>query len=82
MPIISNYQQVKEIYAEATENGILLPVFCAEDRETLEAILAATKEYGDEIGIDDLPIMSAWACRYPARYQMKLVTACSDPLVG
>ena len=82
MPIINDYQQVKEIYAEAVEKGVSLPVFCAEDRETLEAILAAAKEYGDEIGIEDLPIIPAWTTRYPVRSQMKLVTACGDPIVG
>jgi len=82
MAIIKDYQQVKEVYAEAVEKKISLPVFCAEDRETLEAILAAAKEYGDEIGVDDLPIIPGWTTRYPVRSQMKLVTACGDPIVG
>lgn len=82
MPIISDYSHVKEIYRQAAGLGAGLPVFCAEDRETLEAILAATYEYGKEIGADNLPIIPAWTSRYPARGQMKLISACGDPRVG
>lgn len=82
MPLISDYKQVKEIYEGAVELGIGLPVFCAEDRETLEAILAAGLEVSREIGVEDIPIIPAWTCRYPPRSQMKLVTACGDPAVG
>ena len=82
MPIINNYFQVKEIYQQAAELGVGLPVFCAEDRETLEAILAATYEYGKEIGVANLPIIPAWTSRYPARGQMKLISACGEPRVG
>jgi len=82
MPLITDYDRVKEIYQEARELGVALPVFCAEDRETLEAILAAATEMGKEIGVDNLPIIPAWTCRYPPRGQMKLLTACGDPLLG
>jgi fructose/tagatose bisphosphate aldolase len=82
MPIITDYHEVKDTYQEAAELGVALPVFCAEDRETLEAILAAALEFGKEIGVDDLPVIPAWTSRYPARGQMTLVTACGDPIVG
>ena len=82
MPLITDYHQVKDIYREAAGLGVALPVFCAEDRETLEAILASALELGREIGVDDLPIVPAWTSRYPARGQMTLVTACGDPRVG
>ena len=82
MPIISDYRQVKDIYREASELGIGLPVFCAEDRETLEAILAAALETGRRIGVPDLPVIPAWTSRYPARGQMTLITACGDPVLG
>lgn len=82
MAIITNYQQVKEIYQEAGEKKIALPAFCAEDRETLEAILAAAYELGEELGIKDLPIVPAWTGRYPFRKQMTLVSATKDPHVG
>jgi fructose-bisphosphate aldolase class II len=82
MPLITDYHQVKDTYQQAAELGVALPVFCTEDRETLEAILASALEFGKEIGVDDLPIIPAWTSRYPARGQMTLVTACRDPRVG
>lgn len=82
MPLITGYSQVKDVYGEAAELGVALPVFCAEDRETLEAILAAALEVGREIGREDLPVIPAWTCRYPARPQMQLLTACGDPALG
>lgn len=82
MPLITNYRQVKEVYAEAAERGVALPVFCAEDRETLEAILGAALALGREIGAPDLPIVPAWTCRYPSRGQMRLLTHCGDPMLG
>ncbi|MDO8686030.1 MAG: class II fructose-bisphosphate aldolase, partial [Clostridiales bacterium] len=82
MPLINNYKQVKEIYCRAAELGVGLPVFCAEDRETLEAILASAYEFGKEIGVDNLPIIPAWTSRYPPRGQMQLITACGNPLLG
>ena len=50
MPLITDYNEVKEVYQEAAEKGVALPVFCAEDRETLEAILASASEFGKKIG--------------------------------
>jgi fructose/tagatose bisphosphate aldolase len=82
MPLVTDYAHVKEIYAEAAERGIALPVFCAEDRETLEAILASAVKVGKEIGRDDVPIVPAWTSRYPSRGQMTLLTACGDPVMG
>jgi fructose/tagatose bisphosphate aldolase len=82
MPLITDYKQVKEIYQEAAELRLGLPVFCAEDRETLEAILAAACEMGRRIGREDIPIVPAWTCRYPGRGQMTLLTASGDPVLG
>jgi hypothetical protein len=73
MPLITDYHQVKDTYQEAAEMGVALPVFCTEDRETLEAILASALELGKEFGVADLPIIPAWTSRYPGRGQMTLV---------
>ena len=70
MPLVTDYQQVKDIYQETAEMGVGLPVFCAEDKETFEAILASALELGKKIGADNLPIIPAWTSRYPARGQM------------
>ena len=82
MPLVRDYQQVKDVYQQAGELGVALPVFCAEDRETLEAILASALSISQKIGVDDLPIIPAWTSRYPARGQMTLLSACGDPLLG
>ena len=82
MPLITDYQAVKEVYQEATELGVSLPAFNTEDRETLEAILASVLEYGKKIGVDNLPIIPNWTVRYPPRPQMALLPACGDPLLG
>ena len=82
MPLITDYQAVLDVYSEAAELGVGLPVFCAEDRETLEAILASALKMGKRIGVDNLPIIPAWTSRYPARGQMTLLTACGDPVLG
>ena len=82
MPLVTDYNAVKDAYAEAAELGIALPVFCSEDRETLEAILASALKMSEEIGIEDLPIIPAWTCRYPSRGQMTLLTACGDPVLA
>ncbi len=82
MPLITDYNEVKEVYQEAAEKGIALPAFCAEDRETLEAILASACKFGKTIGVENLPIIPAWTSRYPARGQMTLVSACGDAVLG
>ncbi len=82
MPLVTDYQHVKETYQQAAELGVALPVFCAEDRETLEAILAAALEFGREIGVSDLPIIPAWTVRYPGRPQATFIAACGDPRLG
>ena len=82
MPLVTDYTQVKETYQEAAELGIALPLFCAEDRETLEAILASALDIGREIGVENVPIVPAWTARYPSRAQITLLTACGDPVLG
>ena len=82
MPLLTDVHAVRETYREAAERGLALPAFCAEDRETLEAILAAALEVGREIGVDDLPVVPAWTGRYPARAQAGLVAACGGAALG
>ncbi|HEY59218.1 MAG TPA: class II fructose-bisphosphate aldolase [Anaerolineae bacterium] len=82
MSIIRNYNQVKEIYQEAGEREVGLPLFCCEDRQSLEAILAAAYEIGQEIGIPNIPIIPAWTSRYHVRGQAALVSKTNDARIG
>jgi len=82
MPIITDFNEVKRIYNYANDSGICLPVFAAEDRETIEAILAAGTEIGKEIGNVNIPIIITWTINYQKRPQMQLVSSCGDPVIG
>jgi len=82
MPLVNDYQQVKDIYADAGERGVSLPLFCCEDRQTLEAILAAAYEIGQEIGNPHIPITPSWTSRYPVRCQACLVSKAGNPILG
>lgn len=82
MPIITKYNEVKEIYDKARDIGVCLPVFAAEDRETVEAILAAGLEFGKQIGRAEIPIVITWTVRYPLRPQMTKLTACGNPYLS
>jgi fructose-bisphosphate aldolase, class II len=82
MPLVTERNAVLDVYAEAASLGAALPAFCAEDLETAEGILASALEFGKRIGVEDLPIVPAWTCRYPAHPQMTYVAACGDPVLG
>ncbi|NLC68874.1 MAG: class II fructose-bisphosphate aldolase [Clostridiaceae bacterium] len=69
MAIITDRKEVLGIYNEANRNRWVLPCFCSENLTTTEAILAAAKEYGDENGIEDLPVIVAITCQYDHRKQ-------------
>jgi len=82
MPIITGYEDAIREYEEAAAKGICLPAFAAEDRETLEAILAASVDVAAEVGRPDLPVIVTWTTRYPLRPQMTKVFSCGDPSLG
>jgi len=74
MAIITDRDEVLNIYKEARENNWILPCFCTENLTTTEAILSAVKEHGDEMGIDNLPIIIAITCNYSHRPQAVFYT--------
>lgn len=74
MAIITDRKQVLDIYKEAERNKWVLPCFCTENLTTTEAILAATKQYGDVKGIKDLPVIIAITCQYDHRTQASYYT--------
>ena len=74
MAIITDRKEVLDIYREAAQNKWVLPCFCTENLTTTEAILAATKEYGDVKGIKDLPVIIAITCQYGHRTQAAYYT--------
>jgi fructose/tagatose bisphosphate aldolase len=74
VPIITNRHQVLAIYAEAAQNGWVLPCFCSENLTTTEAVLAATLEHSRAIGRDDLPVIVAITNQYDHRTQSAYYT--------
>jgi len=74
MPIITGRDNVLSIYKEAAQNHWVLPCFCSENLTTTEAILCAVKEFGDEKGIENLPVIVAITCRYDHRTQAAYYT--------
>jgi fructose-bisphosphate aldolase class II len=72
MSLIVDRNEVTELYAEAAENKWVLPAFNAENLVSTEAILAATKDYGEKIGKDDLPIIIGITVNYSFRSQAVL----------
>ena len=69
MPLVIDREQVLDIYAEAAGRNWVLPTFNAENLTSCEAILQAVKEYGDEIEIDNLPIIIGITNLYTERPQ-------------
>ncbi|MGI6705964.1 MAG: class II fructose-bisphosphate aldolase [Clostridia bacterium] len=74
MPIITDREQVLGIYREAESSRWVLPCLCTENLTTTEAILEAAREYGDEKGIPDLPIIVAITNLYSHRAQSTFYT--------
>ena len=74
MSIITDRKQVLDIYREAERNKWVLPCFCTENLTTTEAILEATREYGDDKRIKDLPIIVAITNQYDHRTQSAYYT--------
>lgn len=69
MPLVYKRDAVMGIYADAAKKGWVVPTFCAENLTTMEAILAATDEYGQQIGQPNLPITIAITNLYSHRSQ-------------
>jgi fructose-bisphosphate aldolase class II len=82
MPLISNPTQVKDIYDEATERGIILANFCTANQRTTEAIFLATHLFGQRYGIDDLPVVVSATANYPIEPQLQQYTATGNAKVG
>lgn len=69
MPLITNKKEVLGIYAEAAQRKWVIPCICSENLTTTEAILSAVKDFGENIGVHDLPITVAITNCYPHRSQ-------------
>jgi len=80
--IVTNVNEVKQLYVKANQNRWVLPCFCSENLTTTEAILAATMEYGKKTGRSHLPIIIAITCNYDHRAQAPNYTHTRDSETG
>lgn len=69
MPLILDRAEVLEIYEYAGEKEWVLPTFNSENLTTTEAILSAVSDYGESIGINNLPIIVGITNTYKDRPQ-------------
>lgn len=82
MPLVTDRQEVLEIFAQAQRRGWVIPAFGTENLTTTEAILAGAQERAQVLGESDLPIMIAATHRYPERSQTSYYSHTRDCRVG
>ncbi|MBC2595914.1 class II fructose-bisphosphate aldolase [Ruficoccus amylovorans] len=74
MPLITQRDEVLEVFAEAGRNAWVIPAFGVENLTTVEAVLSAARQQGEALGRPDLPVMLAMTNRYPERTQSAYYT--------
>ena len=82
MSTILDRSHVLEVFSEARERKWVLPTFNAENLTTLEAILSAVYDYGEKIGIEDLPIIVGITNNYSSRPQSVFYTHTKKWYIG
>jgi len=74
MPIITDHDQVLDLYAEANHRKWVLASFNVENLTTIEAILDSVNEHGNIIGFNNLPIIIGITNNYRYRPQTLFYT--------
>ncbi|HUX94191.1 MAG TPA: class II fructose-bisphosphate aldolase [Bacteroidales bacterium] len=69
MPLITDRQQVLDIYSEAASRRWVIPTFNTENLTTTEAILASALDYSRKIVKPDLPVTIGITNQYSHRSQ-------------
>jgi len=75
MSLITNVKEAGCIYRDAALRNLSLPAFCAENIQTIEAVLQAANEFSEEYYLKDVPIIIAFTGHYRARQQLSLYTS-------
>ncbi|MCL1808720.1 MAG: class II fructose-bisphosphate aldolase [Clostridiales bacterium] len=74
MAIITDFSQVKEVYAQAAEKKWVMPCFCSENLTTTEAVLSAAQEFAEQRGLPRVPVTLAITVQYAQRPQSRHYT--------
>ncbi len=82
MPLISQPETVAAIYTQAADCGLCLANFCTANRYTTEAILRAAYEFGQERGLQAVPIVVSATGNYPIEAQLASYTHLKDAALG
>lgn len=82
MPLITQRDEVIFVYQSAADAGWVVPTFCAENHTTIEAVLSAAKEHGQNIGREDVPVTLAITNLYSHRSQTTNYTHTRDWATG
>jgi len=82
MPLVSEVEEVRQIYQAARQRGLALGCFCTENQRTTEAILRATYELSQELGRCDLPVVVGFTAGYAGRSNTRHYTSLDDALLG
>ncbi|NOZ23119.1 MAG: class II fructose-bisphosphate aldolase [Planctomycetes bacterium] len=82
MPVVTDPVEVKEIYQEVAEKGACIPCFCTENQKTIEAMLRAAHEVGQEFAIANPPLVVGFTATYHHRQQLMNYTTTRDTVLG
>ena len=74
MPVITNYNEVCEIYAFAAQKKWVIPCICTENLTTTEAIFSAADDFAKSKNIKNIPVTIAMTVRYSHRPQATYYT--------
>ena len=80
--IITNPDEVRNIYRNAAEKKWVLPCFCTENLTTTEAILSAADKFAKTHNLEKLPVVIAITCTYSHRAQAENYTHTRDYKTG
>jgi len=82
MPIITNCEEVRAVYKNASQRKWVIPCLCSENLTTTEAILTATQDFAIENNLSKVPISLAITVRYDHRAQSENYTHTRDWSTG
>jgi len=74
LALITDFTEVKEIYAQAAEKKWVIPCFCSENLTTSEAVLSAAQDFAQKNGYVSVPVTLAMTVRYGHRPQASYYT--------
>jgi fructose/tagatose bisphosphate aldolase len=82
MPIVTEKEQVKEIFKNAEAKKTSIGIFCTASHWNTEAILIAAKRVAEKYNIKNIPVVAAMTFTYRHMPQAKRVTRSRDPVAG